>query len=110
MVGQGVISASAQPLPREFRVYRKSQAANGNRRANCRRRFCPACRRFCVKNPIPLHHMFDTQVRPPCYIAELPDAPRRQASAGKSGGLLASSGYPHVALFAPHPGGEIAVA
>jgi 4-hydroxy-tetrahydrodipicolinate synthase len=76
MGGQGVISATANRWPREFqRLCDLARAGQWEKAEALQKALLPCVEAtFCVKNPIPLHHMFGTDVRPPLInLRELPE-------------------------------------
>lgn len=79
MGGVGVISASANWWPAPFaRMVALGREGRHDDARALQAALLPAVRAvFCVKNPIPLHYLLGTDVRPPlCSVAELRD-PRR---------------------------------
>jgi 4-hydroxy-tetrahydrodipicolinate synthase len=98
MGGQGVISATANRWPREFQTLCNLCFSGEWERAEELQKALQPCvdATFCVKNPIPLHYMFDTEVRPPLVsVGELPE-PMRSKSIDTIGKALAIESFPHV--------------
>lgn len=80
--GTGVISASANRWPREFQVLTELAAAGEHQMAaELQEALIPCVKAvFCVKNPIPLHHMLNTPIRLPLVgIDELEPENRKKA-------------------------------
>jgi 4-hydroxy-tetrahydrodipicolinate synthase len=96
--GIGVISASANRWPAEFqRLAELANAGDFDAADELQAALQPCVDAvFSVKNPIPLHHMFDTALRPPLVsVDELDDAHRARVL-----GLIDRAGaidrFPHV--------------
>lgn len=100
MGGVGVISASANRWPREFQTLCDLCAAGEWEKAEALQKALQPCvdATFCVKNPIPLHYMFDdADIRLPLLsISEFPE-PLRSKAIEKINTALAIKRFPHVA-------------
>jgi 4-hydroxy-tetrahydrodipicolinate synthase len=97
MGGQGVISASANRWPREFaRLAALGLAGEHTKAAELQEALLPCVRAvFAAKNPIPLHHMFRTAVRPPlCGVEELRE-PKRSEVLAMIDAAEAIASFPH---------------
>lgn len=95
--GTGVISASANRWPREFQALTELAAVGDYFRAEELQRALLPCVRavFSAKNPIPLHAMFETELRLPMVrIAELDEDERLRAEAVIREALAIHS-FPH---------------
>lgn len=96
--GVGVISASANRWPREFqRLTELAAAADWDAADELQRALQPCIDAvFCVKNPIPLHHMLRAGLRLPLVgVAELDPANRERALA-KIQTAEAIAEFPHL--------------
>lgn len=99
MGGRGVISASANRWPREFQVLTElANAGNHAAAAELQEALLPCVRAvFSAKNPIPLHHMFNTAIRLPLVtVSELSPATQEKVLA-IIGEAEAIAEFPHVA-------------
>lgn len=97
--GSGVISASANRWPREFQtVCDLALAGEHEKAAELQAALLPCVDAvFAVKNPIPLHHMFQSEIRSPLVkVSELRE-PGRSAATAKIDKALAIESFPHVA-------------
>lgn len=97
--GTGVISASANRWPREFQTLCDlALAGEHDKAAELQAALLPCVDAvFCVKNPIPLHWMFCTDLRAPlCRVDELREPARAKAMATIQRALDIRS-FPHVA-------------
>lgn len=104
--GGGVISASANRWPREFqRLCDLGLAGDHGRAAELQTALLPCVEAvFAIKNPIPLHHMFGSDLRAPLVrVGELRE-PKRSDVMAKIEKALAISSFPHVEVPAPAPG------
>ncbi len=82
MGGTGVVSATANQWPREFQVMTElGLAGEWDKAAGLQEALLPCCRAvFSVKNPIPLAHLFNTELRLPLVgLDELAPAAREKA-------------------------------
>ncbi len=96
--GTGVISASANRWPREFqRLTELALAGEHRKAAELQEALMPCVKAvFCVKNPIPLHHMFGSGIRVPLVpVEELNPETRRHAEEAITQALAIQS-FPHV--------------
>jgi 4-hydroxy-tetrahydrodipicolinate synthase len=77
--GRGVVSATANRWPREYERLCQLCAAGEWDAAKKLQDALQTCvdATFCVKNPIPIHYMFKTAVRPPLVSIEELKEPRR---------------------------------
>jgi len=99
MGGLGVISATANRWPREYQALCDlCEAGQWDKAEELQKALQPCVdATFCVKNPIPLHHMFDADIRLPLLsIAEFPE-PARSKAIDKINTALAIKSFPHVA-------------
>jgi 4-hydroxy-tetrahydrodipicolinate synthase len=96
--GSGVISASANRWPREFQVMTElANAGDHDKAAELQAALLPCVRAvFCVKNPIPLHHMLDSAIRLPLVTVNdlKPDA--REKALATINAALAVEEFPWV--------------
>ncbi len=96
--GQGVISATANRWPREFQTLCELCLAGEWTKSEELQKALQPCvdATFCIKNPIPLHYMFDADIRPPLItIAELPE-PMRSRCIDKINTAQSIRQFPHV--------------
>lgn len=96
--GSGVISASANRWPREFQVLTElANAGEHEKAAELQAALLPCIRAvFCVKNPIPLHHMFDAAIRLPLVTVSELNTAARQKALDTIGQALAIEEFPWV--------------
>jgi 4-hydroxy-tetrahydrodipicolinate synthase len=101
--GVGVISASANRWPREFQVLAELATAGEWDAAEELQAALQPCvdAVFCVKNPIPLHHMLGTGLRPPLLTIDELDPANRQRALEKIRVAEAVREFPHIAAGAP---------
>ncbi|MGL4514818.1 MAG: 4-hydroxy-tetrahydrodipicolinate synthase [Lacipirellulaceae bacterium] len=96
--GVGVISASANRWPREFQ--RLAELAIGGEwsAADELQAALQPCvdAVFCVKNPIPLHHLLGTGLRMPLVTIDELDAPNRERATATLRAAEAIREFPHV--------------
>lgn len=96
--GRGVISASANRWPGEFqRVCELAAAGDHDKAAELQEALLPCVQAvFSVKNPIPLHHMFNTDLRSPLVkVSELRE-PKQSEVLAKINKALAIRHFPHM--------------
>ncbi len=96
--GTGVISATANRWPREFQRLTELCLAGEWAKAEALQNALLPCVQavFGVKNPIPLHHIFETDLRLPLIaLRELPE-PQRLAALEKIDRALAIQSFPHM--------------
>jgi len=96
--GTGVISASANRWPREFQTLCDlALAGEHEKAAELQAALLPCVEAvFCVKNPIPLHWMFQSEIRSPlCRVDELRE-PGRTKAMDRIARALAIESFPHV--------------
>jgi len=97
MGGVGVISASANVWATEFQILCDlCKAEKWTEAAELQSALKPCVDAvFCAKNPIPLHAMLNTDVRPPlCTVSELRE-PRRSEVQAQIAAALAIEQFPH---------------
>lgn len=101
--GTGVISASANRWPREFQVLCDlGLAGEHDKAAELQKALMPCVEAvFCVKNPIPLHHIFATELRAPLVGVDDLREPRRTQALEKIAKALAIEAFPHVETASP---------
>ncbi len=101
--GTGVISASANRWTHEFQVLTEL-ALNGEheKAAELQQALIPCVDAvFSAKNPIPLAHIFGTQVRCPLVTLDELSEPTRSTAKEKIERALAIEEFPHVEKFVP---------
>ncbi|MBI5154203.1 dihydrodipicolinate synthase family protein, partial [Candidatus Poribacteria bacterium] len=100
--GTGVISASANVWPHEFQcLCDLALAGEHEKAAELQKALMPcveAC--FCVKNPIPIHYMLNTDIRLPLVRVEDLREPGRNAAIAKIKAALAICEFPHAGVHA----------
>lgn len=96
--GVGVISASANRWPREFQRITELAAAGEWEAADELQKALQPCidAVFCVKNPIPLHHMLQTGLRMPLMNIDQLDAANRDRALAKIAEAEAVVDFPHL--------------
>jgi 4-hydroxy-tetrahydrodipicolinate synthase len=96
--GTGVISASANRWPGEFqRVCDLAMAGEHQKAAELQEALLPCVgATFCVKNPIPLHHMFEAGLRAPLVTVDELREPKRSQALAKIEAALAIESFPHM--------------
>lgn len=96
--GIGVISASANRWPREFQVLCELALAGEHDRAADLQAALKPCvdAVFCVKNPIPLHHMLGAELRPPLVPVNMLREPRRTEALARIAAATSITRFPHV--------------
>lgn len=97
--GTGVISASANRWPREFQTLCELALAGDHAKAAQLQEALLPCvaATFCVKNPIPLHHMMGSALRLPLVAVEELREPGRSAALAKIAAAESIEAFPHVA-------------
>ncbi|TWT46635.1 4-hydroxy-tetrahydrodipicolinate synthase [Botrimarina hoheduenensis] len=98
--GLGVISASANRWPREFQRLTELAAAGEWDAAEALQAALQPCidAVFCVKNPIPLHHMLQVGLRMPLVTVEQMDPVNRDRAVTKITAAEAITNFPHLAI------------
>ncbi|TWT96619.1 4-hydroxy-tetrahydrodipicolinate synthase [Botrimarina colliarenosi] len=96
--GVGVISASANRWPREFqRITELAAAGDWDAAIELQKALQPCIDAvFCVKNPIPLHHMLKTGLRMPMMTVGQLDPANRDRAIAKIEAAEAIVEFPHV--------------
>lgn len=96
--GSGVISASANRWPREFQVLCDlALAGDHTRAAELQEALMPCVQAtFCVKNPIPLHHMLGADLRLPLVKVDDLREPARSKAIATIAKALAIKDFVHV--------------
>ena len=96
--GGGVISASANRWPGEFqRLCDLGLAGEHEKAAELQAALLPCVdATFAIKNPIPLHHMFNSELRPPLVTVGDLREPKRSEVIAKIEKALAIESFPHV--------------
>lgn len=96
--GGGVISASANRWPGEFQqLCNLGLAGEHQKAAELQAALLPCVdATFAIKNPIPLHHMFNSELRPPLVTVNDLREPKRSEVIAKIEKALAIESFPHV--------------
>ncbi len=96
--GVGVISASANRWPREFqRITELAAAGEWDAAEELQKALQPCIDAvFCVKNPIPLHHMLRAGLRMPLVTVDQLDAPNREKALATIKAAEAIAEFPHL--------------
>jgi 4-hydroxy-tetrahydrodipicolinate synthase len=97
MGGVGVISAAANVWPAEFQRLTELAAEGEFDKAEELQRALGPCvdATFCAKNPIPLHYMLETEVRPPLLSLGKLREPKRSSAIAKIEKARAILSFPH---------------
>lgn len=101
MGGTGVISASANRWPAEFQVLCELALAGEHDKAGELQAALKPCidAVFAAKNPIPLHTIFDTLLRPPLVSVDKLSEPRRSAVLSMIEKAIGIQSFPHVGVI-----------
>ena len=97
--GVGVISASANRWPAEFQRLTELASAGDWESADELQAALQPCvdAVFCVKNPIPLHHMLAVGLRRPLLAVDELDPPNRERALATIAAAEAIADFPHMA-------------
>ncbi len=96
--GTGVISASANRWPAEFQSLTELALGGEHDKAEALQKALLPCVEavFCVKNPIPLAHMFNTGVRSPLVTIDEMTPENQEKAVATINAALAIRRFPHV--------------